>query len=389
MTNNPRHRDNDEKTAAQAQMLANRLDKRYKHLKKWAKRTGCGAFRLYDKDIPEIPLVLDVYHAQDGYACCDCCAYVAGALYERPYDKDEADEAAWLSAMKEAVGISLNVPPERIFLKTRSRRPPERQYTCLPAVHGDAYTPPAGAPSGALAGALACTSAVVAEGDLLFNADFAGHLDTGLFPEARLVRAKVRQAAAGKRLLNLFAYTGAFSVYAASGGGVVTDSVDLSVAYLERAAANFRLNGLDARITPPPLVLRRAFALPPHRLIRADALRFVDAAVRAGLRWDIIVLDPPAFSNSRRMSGVFDARRDWRTLVAKCGALLAPDGWLYLSIKGKGFHIDADVPGMCVTDITEEIRDEDFAGKRLPPWFVVRAAVPNRGSDTPKIQTSF
>jgi 23S rRNA G2069 N7-methylase RlmK/C1962 C5-methylase RlmI len=185
--------------------------------------------------------------------------------------------------------------------------------------------------------------------------NLSDYLDTGLFLDHRKTRSLVRAAAPGKRVLNLFCYTASFSVYAAAGGALSVDSVDLSNTYLDWAKTNFALNGMEAR------------EFPPWRLVRADARAFLDGAEADGLRWDLIVLDPPAFSNSKKMAGTLDLRRDHQGLVAQCLRLLSPGGQLLFSANAKGFRLDpAEFPGVVVEDLREKIRDEDFAGKRLP-----------------------
>jgi 23S rRNA G2069 N7-methylase RlmK/C1962 C5-methylase RlmI len=325
-----------EKTAVQSEMLGNRLQKRYKHLRKWARRIGTDAFRLYDRDIPEIPLVLDVYGDAETSAVADA---VAGALYERPYEKTPAEEARWLKAMSEAVSGALDIPPERIFLKQRGRQRGKTQYERLPGHH---------------------TIRDIREGGLRFRVNLSDYLDTGLFLDHRKTRSLVREAARGKRVLNLFCYTASFSVYAAAGACSV-DSVDMSNTYLDRAKTNFALNGLFAGDNSP------------WRLIRADARPFLEGALAAGLSWDLIILDPPAFSNSKKMTGTLDLKRDHRSLIKTCLSLLSPGGALLFSANTRNFKLDpADFPEAVVEDIREQIRDEDFRGKRLPGVYRIR-----------------
>ncbi|MFP3041072.1 class I SAM-dependent methyltransferase [Treponema primitia] len=327
------------KTAAQAEMLANRLKKRYRHLRKWARRIGTDAFRLYDRDIPEIPLVLDIY----GDA-------LAGALYERPYEKDPAEEERWLAAMAGAISQALDIPPERIFLKERGRQRGKVQYERIIDRH---------------------ELQDVREGGLSFRVNLSDYLDTGLFLDHRKTRSLVRAAAPGKRVLNLFCYTASFSVYAAAGAESV-DSVDMSNTYLDWAKTNFAMNKLEALpITPRDLIGNKA--LPPWRLIRADALRFLDGAAAEALRWDIIILDPPAFSNSKKMTTTLDLKRDHQSLITQCLKLLSPGGQLLFSANTKSFSLDPLLfPGVVIEDIQEKIRDEDFQGKRLPACYTMR-----------------
>jgi 23S rRNA G2069 N7-methylase RlmK/C1962 C5-methylase RlmI len=325
-------------------MLGNRLEKRWRHLRKWARRSGIGACRLYDRDIPEIPLVVDRYG--DGES-----AAIAGALYRRPYEKDAAEEGRWLVAMAGAISRSLGIPQDLIFLKERGRQRGAAQYQKIRS---------------------RCATMDVAEGGLRFRTNLSDYLDTGLFLDHRKTRALVRALSPGKRVLNLFCYTASFSVYAAAGGAKSVDSVDLSKTYLDWAQANFALNGLEA-LSVPPNALGEA-SLPPFRRFRADARRVRAAA--GSSRWDLIILDPPAFSNSKKMSATVDLKRDHRSLIVQCLRRLSPAGALIFSANAKNFTLDPeDFPGTTVEDLRERIRDEDFVGKRLPAVysFTVRA----------------
>ena len=326
------------KTDAQAELLFNRITRRYRHLKKWARRTGTNAFRLYDRDIPEIPLALDLY----GDA-------VSGALYTRPgaaRTADEKDEQAWLYAMKDAVSRALDIPESKIFLKER-RRMRRRQD------EGNQYNRMSGQ----------SFYRDVYEGDMAFRVNLSGYIDTGLFLDARRKRTLIRSGAEGKRVLNLFAYTCSLSVAAAKGGACQVDSVDLSKTYLEWGRINFALNKLRARYSE-----RADPAFPEGAsLIHSDVMQFITRAGRKKSRWDIIILDPPSFSNSKRMSGTLDIRRDHRELIHSCLSLLSPGGTLWFSSNAKGFRLEsADFPGCILKDITPDLVDEDFRKKKIP-----------------------
>ncbi|MDR3161953.1 MAG: class I SAM-dependent methyltransferase [Spirochaetaceae bacterium] len=330
----------DEKTAIQGEMLRNRIKKRYRHLRKWARRIGTDVFRLYDRDIPEIPLVLDFY----GDA-------VSGALYRRPYDKEAEEEDRWLEVMEGAVAEALEIDRDRVFLKRRERQRGKAQYRQLGNRGFERE---------------------VHEGDLRFRVNLSDYLDTGFFPDRRRMRGMVRAEAAGKRILNLFCYTAAFSVSAACGGAAEVDSVDMSRTYLEWAAENFALNRLTAQRVPEGLLIARRGhgGLSPLRLIQAEVRTFLEEARRARLRWDAVILDPPAFSNSKRMKGVLDIQRDYRPLIAQCLSLLNPGGKLWFSVTARHFRLDAEeFPGWEVRDLSALMEDEDFRGKRLPGCF--------------------
>jgi 23S rRNA G2069 N7-methylase RlmK/C1962 C5-methylase RlmI len=373
-----------EKTESQALMLGNRLEKRYRHLAKWARRTGTGAFRLYDRDIPEIPLVLDLYwhgtfpragdRAPDPPAPQGQWA-VAGSLYRRPYEKDPAEEERWLTRMEEAIGEVLGIPPSRIFMRERRRRrqgePPGNRQVPKRALNGGLKQ------EGSAAFA-------VAEGGLQFWVDLSNHLDTGLFLDRRLLRALVRAMAAGKQVLNLFAYTCSFSVYAAAGAQSV-DSVDLSNTYLNWGRRNFTLNGLQYEAAPQEAAPAGRFrgdrsrrgpegGYSPFQFIRADARAFLDRAVLARRRWDLIVLDPPTFSNSKMMAGTLDIRRDHGPFLKQCLDLLNPGGALLFSVNMKGFKLDTEwLHGRELIDMTEKLRDEDFKDRRIPSCYLFKS----------------
>jgi 23S rRNA G2069 N7-methylase RlmK/C1962 C5-methylase RlmI len=341
-------------------MLANRVKKRFRHLQKWAKRSGFEAFRLYDRDIPEIPLVLDLYGG-----------VVSGALYKRPYEKDPAEEAVWLESMRDAVAQSLKIAPDDIIIKQRERQKGKNQYEKV---------------------AERAVIREIREGKYKFKVNLSDYLDTGLFLDRRALRNLVGADAEGKRVLNLFCYTASFSVYAAGSGAASTDSVDLSNTYLGWARENFALNGIEAE----QLRLEEFFAPRDragsvknqaqgdncHRLIRADVTVFLERAVAARrtnevrYSWDSIILDPPAFSNSTMARADFDLQRDYGVLLARCLALLSPGGNLWFSANAKSFRANAEelektLNEVKVTDISGKIIDEDFKGKKTPKTYQI------------------
>lgn len=340
-----------QKIEYQKEILYNRILKRYRHLRKWATRIGTNAYRLYDRDIPEIPLILDFYNGM-----------VAGALYERPYQKDEQEEALWLRHMQESIARALQIPEDHIFLRQRRRLKNRRgggvQYQRF-SEKGITQT--------------------VTEGGLLFQVNLSDYLDTGLFLDHRKSRAFIRSIAGGKRVLNLFCYTGAFSVYALAGQAASVDSVDLSRNYLEWVQYNCALNQLEATFVPvetyerwygAPFPRRESLPVPPlrHRLIRADALRFLQEAHRRGLTWDLIILDPPTFSNSKKMEGTLDIRRDHVALITTCLDILAPGGVLWFSTNARHFKLKSEplmqrYPRLNIQDLTTTTIDEDFRSK--------------------------
>ena len=336
----------DEATSRQSADFANRLAKRYKHLRKWAKRTGVHAFRLYDKDIPEVPLAVDVYQQAES-AENNTGIYAHIALYERPYEKDKQSEDQWLDVMAEAVCSVLNIPKENIFIKQRKKQRGENsQYEKFAASKH-------------------CIN--VEEQGLKFIINLSDYLDTGLFFDHRPLRLAVKNECRGKHVLNLFCYTGAFSVYAAKGGAASVDSVDLSHTYLDWAKQNFSLNGIDISQSADC----GGKTIDKYRFIQEDAVKFIKGAAGADTnkalrcRWDIIILDPPTFSNSKKLKDVFDINRDWPELVNASLKALNPGGVLYFSTNSAKLKMNVSLVSGVVTDITESTIPEDFRNKRI------------------------
>jgi len=334
-----------DKIAAQAELLFNRLSKRYRHLKKWARRTGTNAFRLYDRDIPELPLVLDLYGSA-----------VSGAVYKRRNESiNENTETLgskqgssprytedWLSAMKKAASRALDIPESRIFLKERQRMR-QRHETGIQynKISGQNFY---------------CD---VNEAGLCFRVNLSDYLDTGLFLDARKKRALIKIDAAGKTVLNLFAYTCSLSVAAASGGAARVDSVDLSKTYLDWGKVNFALNGLEEKDN--------------FNFFKSDVFQFLGQAARNGSRWDLIILDPPSFSNSKKMKSSMDIRRDYFNLIQSCLPLLRPEGTLWFSSNAKGIRLDEQsFSGYAIKDLGNSLVDEDFRARRIPCCYTLK-----------------
>ena len=319
---------NSSETEKQSEYFFNRLQKRYKHLNKWAKRTKTGCFRLYDRDIPEIPLSVDIFNSVDNDERHGKYAHIC--LYERPYEKDEAEEDIWLEVMQKTASKALDIPPERIFLKTKKKQRGESaQYEKFAEKH---------------------FFITVEEAGIRFKINLTDYLDTGLFFDHRPLRALVRQSCAGKSVLNLFCYTGSFSCYAAAGNAESVDSVDLSNTYLQWAKENFKLNG---------------FSTTNYNFIQADAVSFIDSALKSHKKWDIIILDPPTFSNSKRMNDFFDINRSWSELVNNCIKLLTSDGVLYFSTNSRKLKYDSTLIAGSAEDITASTIPEDFRNTRI------------------------
>ncbi len=251
------------------------------------------------------------------------------ALYERPYDKPEEEERAWLERMRREASEVLSVPPDRIVLKTRRRQRGNDQYGRI---------------------SRAGREIEVREGGLSFRVNLTDYLDTGLFLDHRGTRCRAKADAPGRRVLNLFCYTGSFSVYSASGGAASVDSVDLSKTYLAWAERNMTLNG---------------FTGPAYRYIRKDASAFLMEALEKGGEYGLVILDPPTFSNSKRMDEPLDISEDWPELVGKCLAVLSPGGVLWFSTNARRFRFDeALFPGVRIADMTRATTPPDFEGSK-------------------------
>jgi 23S rRNA (cytosine1962-C5)-methyltransferase len=297
-------------------MFRNRLQKVWRHVSKLAKRQGVTCYRVYDHDLPEFPFCIELYEDK-----------VYLAEYQRRHGMAEEDHAAWMESCVPVISEIVEVPDERIYFRERRRKAGRLdQYEKL-ASEQEFF--------------------VAREAGLSFRVNLTDYLDTGLFLDHRITRGMVRQEAVGRRVLNLFCYTGSFSVYAAAGGAVSVDSVDLSKTYLGWAEANMELNGL---------------AGPGSRFIHADVKQWLDEAPSA--QYDLVIMDPPTFSNSKRMKDFLDIQRDYAELINKTLRAMAVGGVLYFSTNYRRFQLDAEkIKAASVKDITNATTPFDFQGK--------------------------
>ena len=277
-----------------AQMLKNRLEKNLKHLRKRLDREGVHAWRAYDQDLPEYAAAIDVYVDTGG------ASYLHIQEYRAPADVPVELARTRLREIARVAGEVFDAPRARIAIKTRERGKGGSKYGQFDQ-RGEFIE--------------------VEEGGLRFLVNLFDYLDTGLFLDHRMVRAKLRELAAGKRFLNLFAYTATASVYAAAGGARDTTSVDLSSTYLEWASRNLALNGFTGE---------------SHRLVQADAASFLQ---RTRERYGLIYVDPPTFSNSKRADD-FDVQRDHAKLLLACAERLTGDGVIVFSNNFRRFALD-------------------------------------------------
>jgi Predicted SAM-dependent methyltransferases len=334
-------------------MFADRLRKNMRHLGKWARRDGVTCYRLYDADLPDYNLVIDVYgdwvHVQE---------------YEAPDTIDPGKARQRLNAALAVIPKVVGVSSADVFLKVRRRQRGAAQY-----------------------GRQGSTGKFheVGEGGCRFQVNFTDYLDTGLFLDQRPTRDLIAELVRGRRFLNLFGYTGTATVRAARAGAVTTTTVDLSPTYLAWARRNLELNRIA--VSGPDHVAGRVGTAQSgseaegaqHRLIQADAVRWL--GWDRGL-YDVIFLDPPTFSNSRRGEAlVFDVQRDHVPLLVDAVRRLAPEGVLLFSTNASRFHLDEPaLADLVVDDITRRTIPPDFA--RNPRvhrcWTIRRGDRPHR-----------
>jgi 23S rRNA (guanine2445-N2)-methyltransferase / 23S rRNA (guanine2069-N7)-methyltransferase len=302
--------------SAGAQMVRNRIEKNFKHLRKRAEREDIECWRVYDADLPEYAAAIDIY--RDRLQNCD---HLHAQEYQAPASVPEDIARTRLRELVRVAGEVLDVSRERIALKTRRRGKGGEKYGRLDE-RGEFLE--------------------VGEGGLRFLVNLRDYLDTGLFLDHRPLRALVRELSCGKRFLNLFCYTGSVSVYAAAGGAVETTSVDLSQTYLEWAAQNLALNG---------------FGEPQHKLVWADVLGYLESH---SAMYDLIFVDPPTFSNSKRADD-FDVQRDHARLLTLCGERLFPGGTILFSNNFRRFKLDeAALADFAIRDISASTIPFDF-----------------------------
>ncbi len=302
----------------QADLFATRLLKRSKHLRRWPTKQGITCFRLYERDIPELPFVVDRYETH--YHITE---------YERPHDRDPGRHASWLDLMKKTVAKIFETPIQHVHLKSRQRQTGNDQH------HRQSK---------------AGQKRVVSEGGLKFLVNLSDYIDTGLFLDHRKTRQMVRQEATGKRFLNLFCYTGSFSVYAAGGNAQSTTSVDWSSNYLDWARENMLLNGFEGE---------------HHRFVRTGTLEFL-SQLKPSEKFDLVVVDPPTFSNSKRTENVWDVQRDHADLLNQLSRHVEIGGTVFFSTNFRKFKfVEEAVSGYEIREITNQTIPEDFRNKKI------------------------
>lgn len=298
--------------------FVNRVRKNYRHVRKWAKRTLTNCFRIYDREIREYPLAIDFY---DGRFCVQYFSRTREST-EPPSDLMVEVEQALRTIFGNACG--------EICWRTRAKRKETRQYEKRDEA-GDFFT--------------------VLEYGVKFRVNLKDYLDTGLFLDHRETRHLVASFAKDKRLLNLFAYTCSFSVHAAKAGASFTKSVDLSNTYTDWGYQNFKLNFLS---------------LKNNQVIRADCLKFLEEEVQSGAKYDLIVIDPPTISRSKKMSQLFDVQVDYIFLISSALKLLNKNGMIFFSTNSRKFILDGQrFPNCVIKEITGKTLPIDFHDPKI------------------------
>jgi 23S rRNA (cytosine1962-C5)-methyltransferase len=301
--------------------FGNRLRKNERRWSRWARREDTECYRVYDRDLPDFPLQIDRYgervHVQ--------------LLHKGRWAEPGALESHGQALLDTVADALTGGDPAKLAAKIRERGRGGEQYADAGQPGGEPF--------------------VVREHGLRFEVDLDSRLDTGLFLDHRNTRARVRGLARGLRFLNLFAYTGSFTVHAAAGGARASLTLDLSNTYTDWTRRNLALNDLER---------------PQHRLAALDVLQWLEAAPGQQERFDLIVLDPPSFSNSKRMETSFDVQRDHPWLINRTLMRLAPDGVLLFSNNRRGFELHSRELAACsLEEITRATTPPDFL--RHPP----------------------
>lgn len=298
-------------------MLRNRLTKVYRHVGKLARRQGISCYRVYDHDIPEFPFCIEIYEDK---------IYVAE--YKRRFEMGELAHEAWLEECLIIISEVLEISVDHIYIKERKRKPGRLGQYQKVSEEQEFFT--------------------VKEAGLNFKVNLSDYLDTGLFLDHRITRSMVKTECAGKRVLNLFCYTGSFSVYAATGGATAVTSVDLSKTYLQWAEENMELNGVKGNF------------------VHADVKQYLQELKPAS--FDLVIMDPPTFSNSKRMKDFLDIQRDHVELLNQTLQAVSNEGIIYFSTNYSKFILEKEsIKAREIKDITKATTPFDFQNK-LSRW---------------------
>ena len=316
------------KASEHAAMFANRLKKNYKHLKKWARKNNISCYRVYDADIPQYAVAIDKYedwiHVQE---------------YKAPKTVNQGRAFQRINDVIDVVADILETDQEKVVLKVRKKQEGAAQYQKQERKNDNRGS-----------------RIEVKENDLKFIVNMHDYIDTGLFLDHRFTRQLVKKLAKDRDFLNLFAYTGSMTVYAAAGGASTTTTVDMSNTYLNWAKDNLSINGY----------LNNVYADSKHQFVRQDCLKWIEQAISENKKYQLIFIDPPTFSNSKKMDTELDINRDHVALLSGCLALLTDDGLIIFSSNARHFKLDSGLAENCyIKEITAATTTEDFRRKPL------------------------
>lgn len=375
------------KTEYQAQLFANRLKKKYKELRKWARKNRITCYRIYNKDIPEIPVSLDLYEFLPSYITTPIevakflteqnekisqndfntekdiksRTFAVLYLYERPYEKQYEQEEIWLNAMQKAAGEVLGIEESHIIKKMRKHQKGANQYEKKDIKSSDDNTYFSDS-----------DFQFVQEQGQIFKINLSSYLDNGLFFDHRPLRSIIRDTSSKKRILNLFCYTGSFSVYAAQGNAAYVESVDLSNTYLDWAKQNMQNNGFSDKqkyvyTRSDCMIFLQQKAVAQKKVLSATKQNtpIPDEIKKNAQTYDIIILDPPTFSNSKNTSNVLDINKDWPQLVKDSLNILNPNGVLYFSTNSERLKFNIEqIPQMTIFGY--KIECEEITAQTIP-----------------------
>jgi 23S rRNA (cytosine1962-C5)-methyltransferase len=303
------------------EMLRNRLTKVYKHRSKQAKRMNVSCYRLYDKDLPEFPVSIDLYNNK-----------VCLSEYKARHHLTEEEHTEWLDGTIKVIAEVLQLSEDDVYTKERKRKTDRLSQYQKNADEKEFFE--------------------VEENGLKFLVNLSDYLDTGLFADHRITRKMVMEEAKEKKVLNLFAYTGAFSVYAAAGGAHEVITVDLSNTYIDWAKRNFEANFfVDSK---------------KYKFEVADVLQYLHTLTP--LTFDLVIMDPPTFSNSKKMKDFLDIQQDHVELLNLALKAMKPGGVMYFSNNARKFQLNEnEIHASIIKDITKSTTPFDFEGK-LHRW---------------------
>lgn len=304
----------------------NRLTKLYTRLSKIASKSSVSCFRIYDLDLPDFPFMIDKFED-----------FIYVAEYERSHNLTVGEHQYWLDISKDVIAKVTQLPKDHIYVKSRRNiKSRDHQYTKVESSKKEI---------------------IVNEDGLKFKINLSDYLDTGLFLDHRKTRKLVKSQSKGKSILNLFAYTGSFSVYAAAGEAESIMTLDLSKTYLDWAKENMLLNGFEDD--------------QKYHFVLGDVM--VNLDLLKPHSFDIIILDPPSFSNSKRMQSSFDVQRDHWWMINRCIKLLKPEGIIYFSTNLSKFKMyNEKIDNATIKDITNATKDFDFERKLKRYCFTIQ-----------------